>query len=147
MSVCKWMTTRGTLTFCTITVELVPESSIAAKLLSPGFLFFFKIIDTQAEAHPGADFTIDYHIVTRRQQLQYVPGWRRLVEVWWRSGGGVRLSSVVVTYPTEGTAAVLPHADEASVCQVCGWTSSAQRFSEGMGGNSVAWLIIKMRCQ
>ena len=42
MSVCKWMTTRGTLTFCTITVELVPESSIAAKLLSPGFLFFFN---------------------------------------------------------------------------------------------------------
>ena len=87
MSVCKWMTTRGTLTFCTITVELVPESSIAAKLLSPGFLFFFNNRHP-SRGSPGSVFhnrlphCHQTPAVTVRSWLAEVGG--GLVEVWWR---------------------------------------------------------------
>lgn len=52
---------------------------------------------------------------------------------------GVTSSSLVVTYPTEGMAAVLPHADEASVCQVCWWTSSTQPFSDDGCNSVLSW--------
>lgn len=48
----------------------------------------------------------------------------------------------LVTYPTEGMAAVLPHADGASVCLVCWLTSSTLPLADyGCNFFRVAWFI------